>query len=219
MNRRRLSEIRHLPDTPRHLRPVMLTPGLTSRAEAQALYRLARETPADQAIVEVGSFRGRSTVALALGSRAGHGAPVFAIDPHEDYQVNERTPHIGARDRAAFYRTMLRTRCWREVRLVNLPSVEAAAGWSRPVGLLWIDGDHTAEGVWADVSAWLPWLAYEAMVAFDDAEPGGGPDQAIGRLLALGLVDPQFSVGKVRVLRLTRCPAPAVWTPLQAAET
>jgi predicted O-methyltransferase YrrM len=33
-------------------------------------------------IVEVGSYRGRSTTALCAGSAAGSKAPVYAIEPH-----------------------------------------------------------------------------------------------------------------------------------------
>jgi hypothetical protein len=35
----------------------------------------------------------------------------------------------------------------RQVCVVQLTSTEAAAGWSKPIVLLFIDGDHSYEGV------------------------------------------------------------------------
>src|SRR5580698_9485727 len=70
--RRRLNVYRALPWIPRHLRPVHLVAGMVSLDVAELLYSLARDVSVG-VIVEVGSYRGRSTVALALGSRAGHG--------------------------------------------------------------------------------------------------------------------------------------------------
>jgi hypothetical protein len=201
--RHRIAEIRHLPGTPRHLRPVMITRGLISRAEAQLLYGLARDVTAG-VIVEVGSYRGRSTTALALGSRAGSGVPVYAVEPHDSFQDHEGSPRFGPSDRAAFYRTMLRTRGFRLVHLVNLSSEEVAPGWTRPVGLLWIDGDHSAAAVRRDLAAWRPHLLPGAPVVFDDAvEPSSGPGQVIAEEIAAGRLVAQRSVGKVRVLRFT----------------
>ena len=59
------------------------TPGWLSLDEAALLYHLARQTTTGS-IVEVGSYRGRSTVALAKGALAGGNRPVYAVDPHEN---------------------------------------------------------------------------------------------------------------------------------------
>ena len=62
------------------LRRVLRTDGWLTADEAQGLAALAANTDSSDVIVEIGSYRGRSTIALALGSR---GASVFAVDPHE----------------------------------------------------------------------------------------------------------------------------------------
>ena len=51
--------------------------------ESKALYELALKVPEGQAIIEIGSWCGRSTCALALGSKHGNNVPVYSIDPHE----------------------------------------------------------------------------------------------------------------------------------------
>src|SRR5262245_18453579 len=61
--------------------------GWMTRGQGQALYAAAQRCPAGGRIVEIGSFRGRSTIVLALG--APEGATVYAIDPHAG---NDRGP-------------------------------------------------------------------------------------------------------------------------------
>src|SRR5437868_8006845 len=58
---------------------------MISAEELLFLEGLAREVQPPECIVEVGSYRGRSTAALAAGSRAGGGAAVYAIEPHEQF--------------------------------------------------------------------------------------------------------------------------------------
>ena len=65
--------------------------GWLSAPEASQLYDLARD--AKGPIVELGSWLGRSTAVLALGSMAGNKQPVFAIDHFkgsDDVQVKEQ---------------------------------------------------------------------------------------------------------------------------------
>jgi len=59
-----------------------MVPGFLGENEARFLGLLAASTPATGAIVEIGSFKGKSTVMLAsVAARYGLG-PVVAIDPH-----------------------------------------------------------------------------------------------------------------------------------------
>lgn len=192
---------------PRHVRPVARVEGWLSRNEAMLLFELARAVR-DGAIVEVGSYRGRSTVALALGSAAGEAAPVYAIDPHEEF-VGEYGGVFGPDDRAAFYRAMLRTGCYRNVRLVNLSSEHVVQGWDQPIGLLWLDGDHRVESVRRDVQLWRRHLPEGSRLALDDVTPGSGPDVVLGELVADGSFEVERRVGKVGVLRRSRHPRPA----------
>jgi predicted O-methyltransferase YrrM len=160
---------------------------MISAGQASRLYTLSRRVAADLAIVEVGSYRGRSAIALALGARAGNAAPVFAIDPHEDF-VGVLGGRYSGQDREHFMHNVLNARCAQTIRLVNLPSTLVAKAWERQVGLLYIDGDHSLEGVAADFHSWSTHLASGAVVAFDDAtDPEIGPYQLIhGELASLG---------------------------------
>jgi predicted O-methyltransferase YrrM len=159
----------------------MCVQGSVTEAEADELMRLASGVPPGACILEVGSHRGRSTAALALGA---NGAPVYAIEPHEVFEgIYGAT--FGPEDRKAFFENMLRVGVVEDVRLVNLSSEVVSKGWTRPIGLLWLDGDHTLEGVRRDFEAWAPFLEPGSVVAFHDAlDPEGGPAQIIEALLA-----------------------------------
>ena len=170
---------------------------MISEDEAETLMRLAAEVPAEACIVEVGSYRGRSTTALALGA---DGAPVYAIEPHESFS-GLYGGEFGPADRRAFFANLLRAGVVERVRLVNLSSEVASEGWTRPIGLLWIDGDHSVEGVRRDFEAWAPYLRPGGLVAFHDAlDPEGGPAQTIGRLLGEGF-ERAAAVGALVALR------------------
>src|SRR3989304_6134493 len=55
----------------RNLKAVMEVPGMLTLNEAEYLYRLARTYPGKGVIVEIGSWTGKSTICLCLGSMAG----------------------------------------------------------------------------------------------------------------------------------------------------
>ena len=176
------------------------TEGMTSFEEAKLLYELAREVRSG-CIVEVGAYRGRTTVALGRGSLDGHRVPVFAIEPHQIF-TGVLGGRFGPADAGAFHRAMLETGCYHVVRLVSLSSEQVVQDWRLPVALLWIDGDHRYEGVRRDFESWRPHLINGATVVFDDAaDPSIGPRRLITELLATGGYDAVEEFGKITVLR------------------
>jgi MMP 1-O-methyltransferase len=187
-------------DWPEELSDVPGIKGWLSRDAALLLYRLASQA-AEGCIVEVGSYRGRSTVVLARGAEHGPGARVYAVEPHEPF-VGPRGGQFGPEDRAAFFRNMVRTGAYRTVRLLNTSSEIVAPGWTEPVALLWLDGDHSYEGVRRDFDAWAPHLVPDCDLVLDDTDdPRLGPQQLVEELAAEGW----FEVERVdRVAHLRR---------------
>ena len=149
------------------------------------LYDLARGVRGG-CIVEVGSYRGRSTLVLARGSADGQGARVYAVEPHETF-VGPRGGEFGPEDRAAFFRNMARTGAYRQVRLLNTSSEVVAQGWKEPVALLWLDGDHSYEGVRRDFDAWARHLTEDCDLVLDDTDdPNLGPQRLLEELTSEG---------------------------------
>jgi hypothetical protein len=126
--------------------------------------------------------------------------PVYALDPHESF-TGVLGGEFGPEDRGAFYRNMLASGAYRKVRLINLGSDVVTVGWRRPVGLLWLDGDHSYEGVRADYLAWSPHLLADAVVALDDStNPDLGPHRLVEELVDAGAKVVR-KVGKITAIR------------------
>ena len=190
--------------TPAELDSFLLTyRGGVSVEEGQALARYA-QAAANGVIVEIGSFRGKSAVAMAYGQALGANATtgcIWCIDPHLPFK-GFYTGVFGPQDRRDFYSIMLETGFYERVCLVNLKSAVASKGWDQPIGLLFIDGDHRREAVNIDVAAWLPHLVSGGVVIFDDAvDPAAGPHGAIEILLKSDQYEWVEQVGKMVALR------------------
>ena len=191
--------------------------GWLKEDEAEELFRVAAAVRSG-CIVEVGSYRGRSTLALCAGSSIGSGIPVYAIEPHEE-AVGIRGGKFGPKDRAAFFRNFLKSGLVRYVRLLNTTSAVAAAGWNKSVSLLFIDGDHRFPSVSADFAAWQPHLAEGAVVAFDDVDVSG-PKRVTETLVESGTLKLFRRVGKIGFFEFAgqrRPPDRSALRPIRAA--
>jgi len=129
---------------------------------------LAACAPAAGAIVEIGSFKGKSTVALAsVAAHYGLG-PVVSIDPHNVPSLTDPILEGQSSSYDDFLETLRTARLERDVEVHRASSREVALGWNRPIRLLWIDGDHTYQGAKADFDLFSPHLAEGSIVAFHD---------------------------------------------------
>jgi len=141
--------------------------------EGRLLYRLAAAADPAGAIVEIGSWQGRSTIWLAAGARAGRGARVVAIDPHRGTYLR-----TGDESTEGALRANLASAGVADgVDVVVATSEDAVSGWTRPVSLLWIDGDHSYESALRDLDLWEPHLTAGAAVAFHDTFVWKGPER------------------------------------------
>ena len=174
--------------------------GMLGNEETLALTELAATVSAGR-IVEIGSYRGRSTVALALGVKAAGEAEVVSIDPHFTF-TGVYGGQFGPADRVAFFENLLRCGVADRVRVIELPSQEASRAWSSPIELLWIDGDHADEAVRRDFDEWEPHVVTGGMIALhDSADPELGP----GRVVAAAVRSGRFEyVGRVEATTVLR---------------
>jgi MMP 1-O-methyltransferase len=187
---------------PEDLREVASIRGWLSRDAAVFLYDLASRVR-EGCIVEVGSYRGRSTLALSRGAERGGDRRVYAVEPHEPFH-GPRGGDFGPEDRGAFFRNMARTGAYRNVRLLNTTSDVLSPGWKEAVALLWIDGDHSYEGVRRDFDAWAPHLLPACDLVLDDVDdPSLGPSRLVAELTAGGWVE-ETRLARVAHLRRSR---------------
>ena len=66
----------------KELEDVYSVPGMLTLSEVDCLYQLEQINHCEGVIVEIGSWKGQSTIALALGASKAHDEKIYAIDPH-----------------------------------------------------------------------------------------------------------------------------------------
>jgi predicted O-methyltransferase YrrM len=131
-------------------------PGWLSYEEGETLYELARACTGEGVIVEIGSWRGKSTTCLGLGSKAGRGVRVFAVDRHTDGTFPDWKRNVEAANIEDV------------VTPVKGLSQKLAAAFDEPIELLFVDGSHQYELVRQDFERWVPKVIEGGFVAMHD---------------------------------------------------
>lgn len=147
--------------------------GWLSPNEASVLYDLAKESQGP--IVEIGSWRGKSTAALALGSMHGNYQPVYAIDNFAPV-VATSNGHVTQASSPELLRSNLDAAGVNGlVHIVAKASEEAIADVPKSIDVLFIDGAHDYESSKRDLELYLPLVRIGGRVAIHDcheADPG-----------------------------------------------
>jgi len=135
---------------------------LTS-AEKLKLFHLAKENNG-KFFVEIGSYLGASSCFIAAGIKhvARSEKKLYCIDTWENDAMSEgkRETFKEFRKNTKKYQNMITP--------LRTTSVGAAKTFDKGVDFIFIDGDHSYEGVKADVDAWLPKLNKGALIIFHD---------------------------------------------------
>ena len=130
--------------------------GWLSEGQARRLWEAATRVRPPGRIVEIGSFRGRSTIILR--GAAEEGVEVVAIDPHGggDRGPQEISPDAqrGDEDYRAFHANLERAGVDHAVRHVRQMSGDALGEVQGPIDLLYVDGAHRYAPARADIASW-----------------------------------------------------------------
>ena len=175
--------------------------------QIQALHEAARSCPPGGRIVEIGSFRGRSTIVLA--SSAPTDVEIVAIDPHAG---NDRGPQEiegfeaeAEADNAVFNRNLADAGVAARVRHVREFSDAAHGEVVDPIDVLFIDGAHRFGPARADIRDWGRRVAPGGRMLIHDSFSSIGVTLAI---LAELLVSPGWRyegrAGSLTAYRRTR---------------
>lgn len=190
--------------------------GFLAADEARALYDQALQASPRGAVLEIGSYCGKSTIYLGLACRR-HGGTVYALDHHrgsEEHQPGEffhdpdlYDPGDEVMDSFREFRRNIRRAGLEETVVpVVADSATAARHWQTPLAMIFIDGGHSLDAALTDYRCWVPHLIRGGILAIHDlfasAAAGGQAPYAIYRLaLASGLFE---SLGQVNSLGLLR---------------
>jgi predicted O-methyltransferase YrrM len=144
------------------LRAIRQVEGLSSYVENEFLFRCAREGFGKGLIVEIGCYKGRSTIALASGSKSRNREKVYVVDPlregswREEFLKNIREAGLEDYVIADFRR-----------------SEEAVKDFKGAVRLLFIDGSHEYKDVSGDILFWKEFLIEGGLIILHDYFPKG----------------------------------------------
>jgi hypothetical protein len=162
--------------------------GWMSPDQGRRLFAAAARCAPAGTIVEIGSFRGKSTVVLASAAPAG--VQVVAIDPHAG---NDRGPQEfegfeaeAADDHAVFLANLRAGGVADRVRHVRAFSHAAHGEVTEPVDVLYVDGAHRFGPARADIRDWGARVTDGGTMLIHDSFSSVGVTLAIFAELASG---------------------------------
>ena len=178
--------------------------GFLSDKEGELLYHLAKNCRGEGVIVEIGSWKGRSTIWLGQGSKAGKKVKIYAIDPHTG-ATEQKQVYDSIWTFEEFKKNVQNAKVDDLVCPIVKTSAEAAKDFTLPVELIFIDGAHEYEAVKLDFDWWYPQVIEGGIMAFHDTIWNEGPKKVVKELVYksrnfrnVGLVDYITYAQKVR---------------------
>ena len=144
---------------------------------AWLLYGLARALKPKVA-VEIGSARGKSACYVGQALKENGSGKLFAIDPHTRTDWNDEDS-VDTLDEMR--RNIRSLKLEKRVEIIRETSERAAARWMLPIDMLFIDGDHSYEGVKRDWELFSPHVSAFGVVIFHDTIWDLRPDARYSR--------------------------------------
>jgi predicted O-methyltransferase YrrM len=161
---------------------------LVSPEQEHWLFRAALSLRDGANIVEIGSYKGRSTCSLGVAC-LGTKKHLYCVDTFSGNDTDFLRPSSFLED---FRANIAKCGVARHVSPLQGRSAEIAKTWSTPISLLFIDGSHQFEDVLADFRGFFPYVIPGGIVALHDVCEGWpGPSRAWnehirGELVQLG---------------------------------
>lgn len=147
-------------------------PGMITPQAGKFLYALCYMQDLEGAVVEIGSWQGRSSTFLARAVAESGNGEFYAID-HFDGNVGKEEFYAidGSMStlKENFNANIANFGLSDVVKLLDMANTEAVGKIKdKTIRFLFIDGDHTKEGVQKDIELFFPLLTKGSIVVFDD---------------------------------------------------
>lgn len=143
--------------------------------EGCILSGLASKVDAGHAIVEIGAYKGKSTCWIAMGSKMGHGAHIYAIDlwdtPSGDPGYEElrcKRTYADPKTKQTFIQQIQDMGVDDLITPIQGFSHKVASTWDKPVGMLFIDGHHAYKSCKLDYDSWSKYIVPGGYLVFHD---------------------------------------------------
>lgn len=156
--------------------------GWLTKSEGEFLYKRAKLVANKNVIVEIGSWKGKSTICLAKGVQNSNKAIIYAIDPHTG-----SSEHKKKFKKIDTYKEFIDNLNYSEVSNFIKPIVQtseaAAQNINEKIEFLFIDGAHEFNYVNLDYKLYFPKVLYNGTIAFHDSWHFLGPNLITTKIL------------------------------------
>ena len=154
-----------------------------SNKEGRLLYDLAERCKGKGVIVEIGSWKGKSTICLAKGTKAGNNLKVYAID--QQYATLKQFKYNINKEKVDDL-----------IIPIVKTSKEAFTNFNKSIELVFIDGNHDYQFVKIDFRLWHSKLINGGIMAFHDTIAWNGVRKVVNKYICksryykvIGLLD------------------------------
>lgn len=130
--------------------------------EIEALAKTADSLGSNCNFVEIGSYFGRSSVVLGMVARKNN-CHLTCVDIFKEIPSGLDS---SKQVKQEFIKNMADANA--KYTLMEMLSAEASKLYQKSIDLLFIDGDHSYEGVKEDIRLWLPKVKFGGFVLFHD---------------------------------------------------
>lgn len=157
-------------------------------AEIQHLSWLGSQVPKNAVIVEIGSYRGISALAMALGARSANKTfTLYAIDPWQKGVGKIGITYSGAEVFPCFVKNITAFGLIGQIIPIMAFSQVAFRFLHDPIDLLFIDGGHRFSDVNFDYTRWSRKVVNGGKIAFHDySSRFPGIDKVVANAIASG---------------------------------
>ena len=146
-------------------------PTYTTNYELFKLYELAKSLPKEAIALEVGSYIGASSLMIAKGLKDK--SKLFCIDTWNNDAMTE-----GNWDSYQEFSKNIKTV---EDKIITIRNTSEQAGidFNKNIDFIFIDGDHSYEGVKKDIDIWFPKLKSKGIIIMHDIGWAEGVNKVI----------------------------------------
>ncbi|MBS4059944.1 MAG: class I SAM-dependent methyltransferase [Bacteroidetes bacterium] len=128
--------------------------------------------------VEIGAAMGKSACYIGMALKENRQGKLYSIDPHEQTDWND-TDQIDTYN--SFIKNIHDFNLDDYVEIVRNFSNKVGPSWKLPIDIIFIDGDHSYEGVKRDWSLFSPMVSEFGLVVFHDTLWDIRPDPRYAR--------------------------------------
>jgi predicted O-methyltransferase YrrM len=144
--------------------------GWMSETELAFLNTIAHSITADGKVVEIGSWKGRSTVAICEALKQKPEVEFYAVDTFEGDPEIWKDGYKEELDNDSIYKEFQKnTAEYGFLKIIRTTSNEASIQFAdESLDWVFLDGDHSYDAVCNDVRAWFPKLKYGGLLSGHD---------------------------------------------------